>query len=65
MKKLAEADKDRALSWAAYNGYADIVRSLVDNGTSAENETALKWAIESGEMEIVQFLKTRAQAMVL
>ena len=65
MKKVAEADKDRALSWPAFCGYADIIRSLVENGTSADNETALKWAVDRGEMGIVQFLKTRARGMVL
>jgi len=60
------ADKDiysfSALHWAAYNGYTETVKDLLEDGTISVNDkskdgySALHWATYNGHTEIVKIL---------
>jgi len=62
---LQEESKPFALSWACRMGHVEIVKALIDHGTSVsgakvDGGSPLSWACASGHLEIVKLLLNEA-----
>ena len=56
--EITDADRGRAVTWAAFCGHAEIVRMLLESGaiTDADRGWAVWWAAERGHAETVRRL---------